>query len=114
MGNARANYDRRNKRNGIIDVNKWFKPDHYTFAMWTTLILVAAVALIMYQHASHTNIIVSLLGGAATAQPPVGSTISADPLGAAGVGSRASGVWTPIGPSHGISVFAYNPSQTWQ
>ena len=99
--------------------------DHLTFALWTLGILGAAVAVILYQHATHTNILMSLLGGVAAAQVApqsmdaaavqmaVTGTIAADPI-QSGASSRASGQWTPLGPRQGVSIMAYNPPQTFQ
>jgi hypothetical protein len=92
--------------------------DFYHFALWSLLILVGAVVVILYQHASHTGALIVLLnnlrgtmtspnGGAESPDPS--STISSNP-GWSGAASRAAGVWTPIGPP-GATVFPFVPPQ---
>ena len=88
------------------------KQDHYLMALWTLGLLGAAVAIIVYQHAQHAAIIISKISTIPASAPP-SSTISANPLNS-GAASRASGQWTPTGPIAGLSVFAYNPPQTFQ
>lgn len=88
--------------------------DFYRFAYWSILILAAATGVIMYQHATHTNLILSLLPGGDN-QSPVpdpASFVSSNP-NTYGAFSRASGQWTPLGPP-GQSVFPYLPAQSHQ
>ena len=82
------------------------------FAIWALGIMGAATAVILYQHAHHTGIVLSALGGsmgAAAGGAGVSGTISANPLNTGAV-SRASGQWTPLGPQ-GMSIFNYMPPQ---
>ena len=79
------------------------------FAIWAALIMGAAAALILYQHAVHTGIVLSAIQG-----PTIGATPAASPSSGDGpiaAESPASGVWTPTGPGIGASVFTYNPPQ---
>ena len=87
-------------------------PATYRFAFWSLLILSGAVAVILYQHAQHTGSILTLLmpqSGPNAPQP-----ITNAPGNIYGAASRASGLWTPLGPSPTRSVFPYNPPQTLQ
>ena len=105
---------------------------HFRFAAWSIVVLTAAVVIIMYQHAAHTNALVGLITGGVggnsgswsaqspnndgtgiNPQPAAASTISSN-WGWAGASSRASGVWTPLGPDRASSIFSYNPGQAWQ
>ena len=86
---------------------------HYRIGFWTLVLMAAATAVILYQHATHTNLILSLLPGSipgdgtdSTASP----AISANP-DVYGATSRASGIWTPLGPVTAGSVFPYMPKQ---
>ncbi|MDR3449959.1 MAG: hypothetical protein P4M15_09505 [Alphaproteobacteria bacterium] len=85
----------------------------YHFSTWTVAILAVAVAVILYQHASHSAAIVAMLSsggaGGSDIQADPATTISANPS-AYGATSRASGLWTPIGPL-GASIFPYQPKQ---
>ena len=98
------------------------------FAVWSLLVLAAAVVIIMYQHETHTAGLVSLIGGntgswtavspnngsdGLAPQPQAANTISSN-WGWAGAASRASGIWTPLGPTRAASIFSYNPGQAWQ
>lgn len=87
------------------------------FVIWAFAIVGAATALIMYQHAQHTGLVLAAAGAAATlgAAPgtaSVSGTISANPINT-GASSRATGQWTPLGPP-GFNVMAYAPGQTFQ
>ena len=87
----------------------------HLFALWSLAILTAAVAVILYQHATHTNVIASLIGGLSqgksnTAFDPA-NTISANPT-FYGAASRASGIWTPLGPQ-GATVMKGLPSASY-
>lgn len=86
--------------------------DQVTFALWALGIVGLGMAVVMYQHSVHTGIVLTALG---TNVPDPGSpgVISGNPS-QAGASSRATGVWTPLGPANGKSVFAYNPPQYWQ
>lgn len=88
------------------------KHDTFTVAMWLAAITSVAVAVILYQHAQHTAYIVGLIGGGTApdmASSPAASLATND--GWNGQYSRASGVWTPLGPA-GTSIFPYMPPQS--
>jgi hypothetical protein len=90
--------------------------EHWIFAMWALAITALATALIMYQHAQHTGLVIASIGGSATAGPVVAAAsaqISSNP-GWLGVMSRATGLWTPLGPSRAATVFPYQPAQPLQ
>lgn len=87
--------------------------DTYRFGFWTIVLLTAAVAVILYQHAVHTGQIIGLLGSANPAPQPIAGAISSQP-DMYGASSRASGQWTPLGPAQGVSVFPYQPAQRHQ
>lgn len=76
-------------------------------------ITAVATGVILYQHYTHTQAIVSSLGnfGAGASATMPGNSIAASP-GVTGVQSPASGVASPLGLQG--SVFTYNPPQTWQ
>ena len=73
------------------------KSDLHLFALWSAAILIAAVAAILYQHGSHSTAIISLLAPSPGVTPDPAATASANP-DVYGAASRASGVWSPIGP----------------
>lgn len=92
--------------------------EHWIFAMWALVFTAAAVALMLYQHATHTNLILGAMGGGAgdTSGPavsPASAVISSNP-GWRGALSSATGIWTPLGPSRAATVFPYQPAQTLQ
>ncbi len=76
---------------------------HFTF--WTLIAGLAAVGAILYQHALHTNVIIDAIGGGPV-RPQDLPTTAPQP--------HASGLWTPLGPQMGASVFPYRPPQNWQ
>jgi hypothetical protein len=88
------------------------------FALIALAVVGAATALIMYQHAQHTGMVLASVVnpatalGAAPGTASVSGTISANPINT-GAASRASGQWTPLGPP-GMSIFGYNPGQANQ
>ena len=83
----------------------------YRYAFWTILIMAGATAVILYQHALHTGTVLDMLprSDSTTPQP-----ITDSPGNIYGAASRASGLWTPLGPTHDASVFPYNPPQRHQ
>jgi hypothetical protein len=74
------------------------KVDSYGFALWAIGIVAGGVALIMYQHGTHTDFILNALSGGSV---PVDPNIGLPPTAVSGpiAQSQFTGVWTPIGPS---------------
>lgn len=90
----------------------------YEFAFWALIIVGAGTALLMYQHAQHSGMIMNMINGRLLGAPGAGvnqavTTIAlSDMAGPPQQTSTAFGLWSPIGPlGNDGGPFLYNPPQ---
>jgi hypothetical protein len=89
----------------------------WEFGFWAALLVGAATAVILYQHSLHTGLVLDASSAAGRGDAD-GAYRPSDLAGKGFAGftgqSRASGIWTPLGPAPDLRVFPYTPPQTFQ
>jgi hypothetical protein len=86
----------------------------WEFGFWAALLVGGATAVILYQHSLHTGLILDAKGRGDAEGAYRPSDLAGKGYGGFSAQSRASGVWTPLGPGPGASVFPYVPPQALQ
>lgn len=87
--------------------------DQTFFVLMALAIVAAATAAILYQHGVHTGLILQAAGSGSVSVggDAFAGTLSSNPVNSPGANSPATGVWTPIGPTHSLGPFPYVPPQ---